>query len=341
MAMTHTEMSPARILELGSAFWASKTLLSAVELGLFATLARNGPLDAEALRRRLGLHVRGAHDFFDALVALGMLERDRENRYANTPETALYLDPRQEAYVGGLLEMFNARLFRFWGSLTEALRTGQPQNEAKDGGDLFPALYGDPVRLEIFLRAMTGLSLPIARVIAERFPWNRYRTFVDIGTAQGCLPVQIAMAHPHLKGAGFDLLPVQPIFEAYVQEHGLGDRLSFHAGDFLRDGLPGADVLIMGHILHDWDVETKKALVASAFSALPPGGSLLVYDMMIDDERRHNAAGLLMSLNMLIETRGGFDYTGADCVGWMREAGFREARAEALADGHAMATGMK
>ncbi len=339
--MTRTEVSPTRILELGFAFWASKTLLSAVELGLFATLATDGPLDAETLRRRLGLHARGARDFFDALVALRMLERDREDRYANTPETALYLDPRQETYLGGMLEMLNARLFRFWGSLTDALRTGFPQNEAKDGGDVFAALYRDPVRLESFLRAMTGHSLPLARVIAERFPWQRYRTFVDIGTAQGCLPVQVAKAHPHLKGAGFDLLPVRPIFEAYVQEHGLEGRLSFHAGDFLRDRLPGADVLVMGRILHDWDLETKKALVASAFSALPPGGALLVYDRMIDDERRHNAAGLLTSLNMLIETPGGFDYTGADCKGWMREAGFREARAEALVGGHAMAIGMK
>ena len=339
--MTTADPSPARILEVGTAFWASKTLLSAVELGLFSALAEGGPLAAEALRNRLGLHPRGALDFFDALVALGFLARDPAGRYTNTPETALYLDRRQETYVGGFLEMLNARLFRFWASLTEALRTGEPQNEAKDGENPFAALYADPGRLEGFLQAMTGVSLSLARVIAQRFPWQRYGTFLDIGAAQGCLPVQVANAHPHLYGRGFDLPPVRPIFEAYVSQHRLADRLSFDSGDFLQEPLPSADVLVMGHILHDWDLDTKQALLAKAFAALPPGGSLLVYDAMIDDERRQNVSGLLMSLNMLIETPGGFDYTVADCIGWVLETGFREARIEPLEGGHAMAIATK
>jgi hypothetical protein len=340
--MPTTSPSPGRIMELGRAFWASKALLSAVELNLFTALAEYGPQDAEALRRRLGLHGRGARDFLDTLVALSMLERGDDGRYANTPETDLYLDRRKETYVGGLLEMCNARLWRFWGSLTEALRTGEPQNEAKGGGeDLFGALYADPARLEGFLRAMTGLSLPIAQAVAECFPWARYGSVIDIGAAQGCLPVQVAKAHPHLTGAGFDLPPVQPVFERYIVEHGLADRLRFHPGDFMRDPLPTADVLVMGHILHDWDLPTKQALVAKAYTALPPGGALLAYDEIIDDDRRTRASGLLMSLNMLIETRGGFDYTGADCIGWMREAGFRDAHVEALTETHSMVVGTK
>jgi hypothetical protein len=128
-----TAPTPDAIMQLGSAFWASKTLLSAVELGLFSELASSGPLDAEALRKRLDLHPRSARDFFDALVALGMLEREN-GAYRNTPETDLFLDRSKPSYVGGLLEMLNARLFGFWNSLTEGLRTGEPQNEAKTGG---------------------------------------------------------------------------------------------------------------------------------------------------------------------------------------------------------------
>ena len=332
-------VSPDEIVQLGLGFWGSKTLLSAVELGLFTELG-DGPLDEEALRQRLGLHPRSARDFLDALVALGMLER-RDGRYANTPATDCYLDRNKPSYVGGMLEMANARLYPFWGGLAEALRTGRPQNEAKHGGDFFGALYADPARLEGFLKAMTGLSAPVAAAIAAKFPWANHTSLIDIGTAQGGLPVRIAQAHRHLTGGGFDLPPVEPLFTRYVTAHGLTDRLRFHPGDFLRDPLPAADILVMGHILHDWELEVKQQLLAKAYAVLPAGGALIVYDMIIDDERRQNAAGLLMSLNMLIETPGGFDYTGADCVGWMRQAGFREARVEHLTGAYSMAVGIK
>jgi hypothetical protein len=332
-------VAPDGIMQLGLGFWSAKTLLSAVELGLFGELA-GGPATPEALQERLGLHARSARDFLDALVALGMLER-REGLYGNTPATGLYLDPAKPTYIGGLLEMANARLYGFWGGLTDALRTGSPQNEARHGGDFFGTLYADPARLEGFLQAMTGISAPVAAAIADRFPWADYRTLIDVGTAQGGLPVTIARAHPHLMGGGFDLPPVEPVFTRHVAAHGLADRLRFFAGDFLHDPLPTADVLVMGHILHDWDLAGKRQLLAKAHAALPPNGALIVYDMMIDDERRQNAAGLLMSLNMLIETPGGFDYTGADCLGWLQEAGFRDTRVEHLSGAYSMAVGVR
>ena len=332
-------VTPDGIMQLGLGFWGAKTLLSAVELGLFSELAR-GPATADALRARLGLHPRAARDFLDALVALGMLER-ADGLYRNAPAPDRYLDRAKPGYLGGMLEMANARLYGFWGGLTDALRTGQPQNEARHGGDFFGALYADPGRLEGFLEAMTGLSAPIAAAIARRFPWDRHRTLIDVGCAQGGLPVTLALAHPHLTGGGFDLPAVAPVFTRHVAASGLTDRLRFYPGDFLRDPLPGADVLVMGHILHDWDLDQKRAILAKAHAALPVGGALIVYDMMIDDERRANAAGLLMSLNMLIETPGGFDYSGADCQAWMREAGFRHTRVEHLIGPDSMVIGIK
>jgi hypothetical protein len=322
-----------RIIQLAIGFWASKVLLSAVELGVFGAF-RDGPLNVFELRTRLGLHERSARDFFDALVALGMLQRDGAGLYSNSEEAELFLNPTKPGYMGGLIEMLNARLYGFWGSLTEALRTGEPQNEAKHGGDLFGALYTDPERLESFLRAMGGQALPVARVLARSFPWQNVRTVVDVGTAQGCVPVELALAHPHLAGGGFDLPPVGPIFSRYVASHGLSERLHFTPGDFFSDDLPRADVLVMGMILHDWDLPTKRILIGKAHAALEKGGSLIVYEFLIDDERRTHLPGLLMSLNMLIETRGGFDYTGADCIGWMRDAGFADCRVMPLTGPH-------
>jgi SAM-dependent methyltransferase len=332
-------LTPEGILALGLGFWNSKTLLSAVELGVFTVLA-DGPLIGENLASRLDLNPRSWRDFFDALVALGMLARD-DDLYRNTPETTLFLDGSKPSYIGGMLEMANARLYPFWGSLTEALRTGRPQNEAKRGGDFFGQLYRDPDRLKQFLHAMTGLSTAAHKAIAAKFPWDRHRTFVDVGCAEGGLPVELALARPHLTGIGFDLPACAPHFDYYVHSFGLERRLRFQPGDFFADPLPEADVLILGHILHDWDLAEKQTLLAKAHAALPEGGAVLVFDAIIDNDRSANAFGLLMSLNMLIETPAGFDYTGADCQEWLRQAGFRDTYVDQLAGPDSMVVGIK
>lgn len=333
-------LNPDRILQTGLAFWPAKTLLSAIEIGVFTELA-HGAESFAAVSGRLGLHARSARDFLDALVALGFLQREGD-RYANTPETDFFLDRAKPSYIGGILEMANHRLYPFWGHLTEALRTGQPQNELKAGGPgLFETLYADPAQLQEFLTAMTGISRGANRAIAQTFPWSNYRTFVDVGTAQGDLAAQIAHVHPHLQGFGFDLPEVAPIFEAYIAGLGLADRVTFVPGDFFQHDLPQADVVLMGHILHDWDLPTKKMLITKAFNALPVGGALVVYEALIDDDRAQNAFGLMMSLNMLIETPGGFDYTGADCSGWMREVGFSQTQVQPLVGPDAMVIAIK
>jgi O-methyltransferase domain/Dimerisation domain len=334
-----TALNPGRLLQLGTGFWAPRVFLSAVELGLFTALAK-GSKSEPALRQQLGLHERSARDFLDALVAMGVLTR-RRGLYANAPDADLFLDRAKPSYVGGMLEMMAARLYGFWGSLTEGLRTGQPQNEARHGGNLFGALYADPERLRGFLSAMTGVSLGAARAIARQFPWKKYRSFCDVGGAQGCVSVQLALAHQHLSGGEFDLPVVQPIYEDYVRGFGLEQRLGFKAGDFFRDPLPSADVLIMGHILHDWNLQEKHLLLQKAYAALPKHGVLIVYEAMIDNDRSQNLAGLLMSLNMLIETTGGFDYTIADCRGWMKATGFRRTQAVALGGPETMVIGYK
>lgn len=339
--MPEPQPTPDHILQLGLGFWGSRTMLSAVELGLFTTLARVGPQSADELRAALGLHPRSARDFFDALVALGMLTRDDIGRYDNTPDTALFLDRAKPTYVGGVLEMAAARLYPFWAHLTEALRTGEHQNEARHGDDLFARIYADPQRLRQFLAAMTGISSAAAQAIAAKFDWSKRTTFADVGCAQGAVPVTLARAHPHLTGIGFDLPQVGPIFEDYAASFGLSGRLRFQAGDFTRDPMPSADVLIMGHILHDWNLDEKMNLLRKAHAALAPGGCLIVYEAIIDDARRTNAFGLLMSLNMLIETPGGFDFTGQDCQAWMREVGFSSTYVQHLAGPDSMVVGEK
>jgi hypothetical protein len=320
-----TTVSPARIMEVGMAFWPAKVLLSAIELGLFTELGSTSMTGAE-LQTALRLHPRANPDFFDTLVALRFLEREGdgpEARYRNTAESALFLDRHSPQFMGGFLEMANARLYRFWGDLTKGLQTGSPQNEIKHtGASMFAELYARPERLEQFMDAMSGISAGNFQAFAEKFDFSRYHTVCDVGGATGQLSMLVAGRHPHLRCTSRDLPAATAIAERKIADAGLADRVSARSLDFFAEPLPKADVITMGMILHDWNLEKKMHLVRAAYDALPPGGAFVVVENLIDDARRENAFGLMMSLNMLIEFGDAFDFTPADFFGWCRQAGF-------------------
>jgi len=328
------EADPSHIMQIGSGFWPSKVLLSAVELELF-TLLGSGSLTGQEIGDKLGLHPRAIWDFLDGLVALGLLDRDGDGgdgRYRNTNDTAVFLDKNSPQYIGGILEMFNARLFRFWADLTEALKTGAPQNEVKlNGKPMFDELYADPARLEQFMNAMAGISAGNFHALAEKFDFSAYQTLLDVGGATGQLSLIVAGRHPHLRCTTFDLPPVEPIAQRKIEASGLADRVTTASGDFLADPLPKADVITMGMILHDWNLERKMQLITAAYEALPTGGALVAIENIIDDARRQNVFGLMMSLNMLIEFGDAFDFTGEDFTQWCTKVGFNKVEIMPLA----------
>ncbi len=324
--MAQEKLDPSHILQTASAFWASKVLLTAVEFDLFTALGDSG-MTADELGKTLGLHPRGTYDFFDALVALKFLEREGDGpagKYHNTPQTAAFLDKRSPTYIGGLPQMLNTRLFGFWNDLGTALKTGKPQNEVKRGGkSIFEELYAYQTSLGEFLDAMTGFQAANFRALAEKFDFSKYKTVSDIGGALALLSRTVATRHPHLSFCSFDLPPVAPLAQKHIGAAGMTGRIKAVVGDFFTDDLPAADVITMGNILHDWNLEGKRMLIRKAYAALPEGGAFIAIENVIDDARRENVFGLLMSLNMLIEFGDAFDYTGADFCGWCREAGFK------------------
>lgn len=319
-------LDPSHIMQTATAFWASKVLLTAVELDLFTTLG-DSKLSAPQLGEKLGLHPRGTYDFFDALVALKFLDRDGvglEGQYKNTPQTAAFLSKKSPAYIGGVPEMLNARLFAFWNDLGTALKTGKPQNETKHHGkSIFEEIYTNQALLGTFLEAMSGFQAANFSILAERFDFSKYKTVSDVGGALALLSRIVGARHPHLTFTSFDLPPVAPHAQKHIKDAKMEGRITVVAGDFFQDELPKADVISMGNILHDWNLEKKKILIKKAYNALPQGGAFIAIENLIDDARRENAFGLLMSLNMLIETGDGFDYTGADFRDWCSEAGFK------------------
>jgi hypothetical protein len=319
------QLDPAHIMQTATAFWASKVLLTAVEFDLFTTIG-NQSLTASEIGECLDLHPRGRFDFLDALVALKFLDRDGDGPdglYRNTPETNAFLNKESPAYIGGLPEMLNMRLFGFWNDLGTALKTGEAQSEVKiHGKPLFEELYASESKLGAFLESMTGFQSANFQQLAEKFDFSGFNSVSDIGGALALLSRTVAARHEHLSFHSFDLPPVAPLAQTQIDAAGMADRITVVSGDFFEDDLPGADVVTMGNILHDWNLEKKKILIRKAYEALPPGGAFIAVENLIDDARRENAFGLLMSLNMLIEFGDAFDYTGADFRDWCGEIGF-------------------
>ena len=328
MANQNTQPSPERIMQIGSGFWASKILLTAVNFQLFTRLAEKKSMSAADVKNALELKCTDRHlfDFLDALTGLGFLNREgilESALYSNNTDTDFFLDKNKPSYIGGMLEMMNNRLFQFWGNLDEGLKTGLPQNEAKKGEDFFGLIYQDPNKLKAFVNAMSGIQLGNFMAFAQNFDFSKYRTLTDIGGSAGLLSVMVAKHQSHMNCITFDLPPVEAIANGTIQQFQLGARVKSESGDFFKDAFPKSDVIVMGNILHDWDEENKLNLLRKAYEALPDGGAFAAIENVIDDERKQNVFGLMMSLNMLIETGSGFDYTFHDFNKWALKAGFK------------------
>ena len=285
-------------------------------------------MSGEELKKVLGLQcsTRHVYDFLDTLAGLGFLKREgilESAKYSNSMDTEIFLDKNKPSYIGGILEMMNDRLFGFWGNLEKGLKTGAPQNEATEGINIFEAIYQDPEKLKVFVHGMTGVQMGAFMAFSEKFDFSKYNTLLDAGGSSGMLSIQVASHQPHMQCTSFDLPPIEPIANETIQQFKLGDRVKTQSGDFFADTFPNADIVVMGNILHDWDEEQKLVLMKKAFEALPEGGVLVAIENIIDDERKQNVFGLMMSLNMLIETGTGFDYTFADFTKWAMETGFK------------------
>ncbi|MFC4533237.1 methyltransferase [Sphaerisporangium dianthi] len=311
----------ADINRLGTAFCRAKTVLSAIELGVFTELGKGAATGTE-LCARLGLHPRAMPDFLTTLVTLGLLQAE-DGRYANAPVSARYLDRSSPSYGGGFLERADQMMYPAWEHLTGLLRTGEPQVPGReDQAAAFERMMADPVHLDRFLRMMDAVSGPLGPELAAKFDWAEHTTVVDIGGARGNLLSQILGAHDHLSGYVFDLQGIESAFVAHMEALGLKDRARFVGGDFFKDALPQGDVLIIGHVLHDWAPGERARLIKKAFSAVRPGGALLIYDQLTG-QGHDDPWNEIISLNMQLLSPGGSEYTLAECRDWLRDAGFQ------------------
>jgi hypothetical protein len=318
-------------MQVGMGFWASKVLLTAVHFDLFSLLAPHA-MSAAEIRQKLKLNCTDRHvfDWLDALVSLGFLEREGlldQASYSNAPDTNMFLDKNKPSYSGGILEMANNRLYKFWNDLGEGLTTGAPQNEVKNNPqhnmEFFSELYKDSNRLQEFMNAMSGIQTGNFMALVNKFDFSKYNTLADIGGADGWLSIQVCLRHPAIKCITFDLPPVAPLAEKKIAQFNLSNRISVAKGDFMKDDFPVGEIMVMGNILHGMNEEAKLQTLKKVYNTLPDGGVFIAIENIIDNDRRENTFGMLMSLNMLIENGDAFDYTFNDFERWAKEAGFK------------------
>jgi O-methyltransferase domain/Dimerisation domain len=344
-----TTLEPSKIMQIGMGFWASKVMLTAVKFRLFTMLAP-GPLSAKEIKEKLGFSCSDRHvlDWLDTLVSLGFLERKgllQDALYTNAEDTDFFLDKNKRSYMGGILEMANNRLYQFWGDLGEGLRTGQPQNEGKGNPhgnmEFFSELYKNEEKLQEFMNAMSGIQMGNFISLVNKFDFSKYDSLLDVGGADGWLSIQVCLDDPKIQCTTFDLPPVEPLAKKKIAGFNLSNRINVASGDFLNDEFPKADVISMGNILHGLEEEVKQQVVQKVYDTLPAGGAFIAIENIIDNERRKNTFGLLMSLNMLIENGDAFDYTMDDFERWTKSAGFKRTELIPLAGPTSAAIGYK
>jgi O-methyltransferase domain/Dimerisation domain len=323
-------ITASKIMQIGMGFWASQAMLTAVKLGLYTVLAPQ-PLSERQIKEKLGFACTDRHvfDWLDALVSLGFLQRKgllQDALYSNAADTDLFLDKNKKTYMGGILEMANSRLYKYWGDLEAGLRTGQQQNEGKGNPmgnmEFFSDLYKNAEKLQEFMNAMSGIQMGNFLTLVNQFDFSNYHSMLDLGGADGWLSIQVCLRHPHIHCTTFDLPPVEPLAKQKINGFNLSDRIDVASGDLLKDAFPKADIISMGNILHGMNEEAKQQMVQKVYDALPDGGAFIAIENIIDNERRENTFGLLMSLNMLVENGDAFDYTMNDFERWTKAAGF-------------------
>ncbi|MFI7547949.1 methyltransferase [Actinoplanes sp. NPDC049599] len=319
-------LTPTPLMDLVTGFWSFKTFAAAVELDLFSRLAGGRTLTVAAAEAELGLPERPADLLLTACASLGLLERAGAG-YRNSALAEEFLVRGKPYYFGGQVTYCDRRTYLPWHRVGEALRTDRPLTwDPATSASMFTT--ADPQLLATFWEAMYSTSIFTARALAGAVDLSGRRRLLDVGGGSGAYPIELCRRQAGLTATVLDLPHVCEIAAGKIDLAGLGDRITTRAGDFLADpALPGGhDVLLLSMILHDWDEPTNRALLAKAHAALPPGGLVIVSELLLDADRTGPAPAALMGMNMLVETEGGRNYSDAEYADWLAGAGFTDIR---------------
>jgi 3-hydroxy-5-methyl-1-naphthoate 3-O-methyltransferase len=323
---TDRPSSQLPLLELANGFISFKTFSAALELELFTKLAGGRAMTVDEFAAELNLHARPARLLLAACASLGLLDKTGD-RYRNSALAEKYLVIGRPHYFGGFVRFCDRKLYANWHRVMDALRTNRPVTWDPDAQDsAFSA--ADDVIMETFWEGMHSLACATAAALAEVYDFGQHSRLLDVGGGSGGFVIELCQRTPGLTAAVYDLPHVCPITEEKVKEAGLHDRIEVVQGDFQTDpALPaGYDVMLLSSVLHDHDEAFNRRLLAKVFAALPPGGALLVCELLLNDERTGPPEAALMGINMLVGLPGGENYAESEYRGWLDDAGFTDVR---------------
>jgi 3-hydroxy-5-methyl-1-naphthoate 3-O-methyltransferase len=314
--------SPIPLMQLATSFWAFKTLATAVELDLFTRIARSGSITVQQFAEAHGFDPRPAEMLLTGCASLGLLQRAGAG-YANTSLADEFLVRDMPYYFGGFVTMLDKRLYSGWDKLPDAMRHNRPTTwDPSKQTSLFDG--ADPQMMATFWQAMHSLSTFTARTLADAVDLSGFRKLLDVGGGSAAFDIELCRKYPNLSSTVYDLPFVTDIASQNIRTAGMEGRVTVHPGDFFAEPQfpAGHDAILFSMIMHDWNEEQNRELLRKAHDALPVGGIVIISELLVNDEKSGPPAAALMSLNMLVETEGGRNYTPSEYRSWLTAAGF-------------------
>jgi acetylserotonin N-methyltransferase len=323
-----TQPDPSPVLELIEAYRRSKVMFAAVALGVFDALAP-GPSDARTLADRLDANSDALERLLDACTGLGFLKKEG-GKYSNLPLASTYLCRTSPQTLTGYILYSNYALFGLWGRLEDAVHEGTHRwtQVFRAEGPIFDHFFRTEDNKREFLRGMHGFGLMSSPRVVAAFDLSRFHHLVDLGGATGHLAMAACEHYPQMQTTVFDLAPAIEFTREFISDSPYRDRVQLVGGDFFRDPLPDADLYALGRILHDWEEEKIRKLLARIYAKLPTGGGLLIAERLLNEDKTGPVPALLQSLNMLVCTEGK-ERTASEYAALLKEAGFAEVEGRA------------
>lgn len=315
-------ITPERIMQFAWGYAPPLILEAAVRHRIFDVLDK-GPRTVEQLQAETGVSLRGLRAVLNTLVGVELLRREEQGQYALTPESSMYLVRGKPDYRGEMLLHTSSQLLPKWMQLNEIVRTGKPAisvNREDEGAaffqqfveGLFPFNYA------------TAQALAGVLGIAEATKPVR---ILDLAAGSGVWGIVLAQNSPQVRVTAVDWPSVLAVTRRVAQREGVAERFQFVGGDLHEaDFGTGHDIAIFGHILHSEGATRSRRLLQKTFAALAPGGTAVIAEWLVNDDRTGPPPALIFGVNMLVNTDEGDVFSFAEIGRWLEEAGFRNVR---------------
>ena len=312
------------MLQLTTGFMSFKTFATAVELEVFTRLAGGRSVTVDEFATEMGMESRPADIFLAALASIDLLDKHGEG-YRNSALAEEFLVIGRPYYFGGFVRFYDRRFYPGWHRAADALRTNRPVLWDPDTQDtMFSA--DDSELMELFWEAMHSLAGYTAATLREAYDFSQHRRLLDVGGGSAGFPIELCRSYPSLTATVYELPHVCPIAEEKIKAAGLEHVIGTAPGDLQVDPtLPdGHDVILLSQMLHGCDERSNRALLDKCWTALPPGGAVVICELLLNPERSGPPAAALMGMNMLLAQTGGKNYAETEYLTWLADAGFTD-----------------